>query len=234
MQHVHRRWFPFWLACAAFPALGAPRPAVVELYTSEGCSSCPPAETYLGELAKRPDVLALSFHVDYWDGLGWRDRYALPEAVQRQRAYARTLHLSSVFTPQVIVDGTSSVVGSDRGAIDKALATTRSGVPIQLSAPGTNIGIDVPVQSGADLCDVVLVSFVRSAVTPIGRGENAGRTLTEFNIVRNLRVIGTWDGHAAHYQISRDLLAREASDAAILLQRRGDSVIIGAGTLRLP
>jgi hypothetical protein len=216
------------------PVYAAPRPGVIELYTSEGCSSCPPAETYLGELAQRSDVLALSFHVDYWDDLGWRDRYALPEAVERQRAYARTLHLSSVFTPQVIVDGRASLVGSDRVAIGNALATARAGVAFQPSVQGTNIVVDVPAQTGADLCDVIVVSYVRSAVTPIGRGENAGRTLTEFNIVRNLRVIGTWDGHTGRYQLARDLLAREASDAAILLQRRGDSAIIGAGTVSLP
>src|SRR5271170_1584198 len=91
-----------------------PRPAVVELFTSEGCSSCPPAETYVGELAQRPGVLALSFHVDYWDDLGWRDRFGIPEATPRQRAYARAMSLSSVYTPQVVIDGHEDFVGSDR------------------------------------------------------------------------------------------------------------------------
>jgi hypothetical protein len=231
---MHSRWFGLWCACAALPAVCAPRPAVIELYTSEGCSSCPPAESYLGELAQRPDVLALSFHVDYWDGLGWRDRYALPEAGLRQRSYARTLNLSSVYTPQAIVDGTASLVGSDRRAIGNALATAREGAVFQASVQGANLVVDVPAQTGWGTSDVVVVSYVRSAVTPVGRGENAGKTLAETNIVRNLRSIGTWDGHSGHYQIARDLLAREASHAAILLQRRVDSVIIGAGTVALP
>ena len=88
------------------------RPAVVELFTSQGCSSCPPADAYVGELAQRPDILALTFHVDYWNHLGWRDRFGLPESEKRQREYARALHLSSVFTPQVVIDGQGSYVGS--------------------------------------------------------------------------------------------------------------------------
>src|SRR5215472_15938734 len=100
----------------AFPKLSEaqPRPAVVELFTSEGCSSCPPADAYLGELAGRPDVLALAFHVDYWDDLGWRDRFGLSQAVERQRNYARSLRLGSVYTPQVVVDGSTDYVGSNR------------------------------------------------------------------------------------------------------------------------
>ena len=90
--------------CGATPVNAQSRPAVVELFTSEGCSSCPPAETYIGELAQRRDVLALAFHVDYWDDLGWRDRFGLPEAVQRQRAYAKSLRLASVYTPQAVID----------------------------------------------------------------------------------------------------------------------------------
>src|SRR5271157_4122233 len=114
------------LLCCAAAASAEPRPAVVELFTSEGCSSCPPAEAYVGELAQRADVLALAFHVDYWDDLGWRDRFGLPEAVQRQRAYANALRLSSVYTPQVVVDGHEDCVGSDRGSIGRALAEKRS------------------------------------------------------------------------------------------------------------
>src|SRR5208337_3080503 len=93
------------LAFGVNAAAAGPRPAVVELYTSEGCSSCPPAEAYIGASTQRRDVLPLTFHVDYWDGLGWRDRFALPEAARRQRNYARVLGLSSVYTPQAVVDG---------------------------------------------------------------------------------------------------------------------------------
>src|SRR3984885_15707161 len=102
------------LLLAASIADAQPRPTVVELYTSEGCNSCPPAEAQIGKLAKHDDIIALAFHVGYWDDLGWRDRFELPEAVQRQRAYAKALRLSSVYTPQVVIDGQKDFVGSDR------------------------------------------------------------------------------------------------------------------------
>src|SRR5271168_282393 len=130
---------PLWLRWAAaflgFATLAhaEPRPAVVELFTSEGCNSCPPAEAYVGELAGRSDVLALSFHVDYWDDLGWRDRYGLSQSVERQRTYARSLRLSGVYTPQVVLDGRADYVGSNRSAIDRALKSNRDGVPVSLS-----------------------------------------------------------------------------------------------------
>ncbi len=96
---------------------------MVELFTSQGCSSCPPADTYLGELTQRRDVLALAFHVDYWDDLGWRDRFGLPDAVERQRAYAKALRLSTVYTPQVVIDGQDDFVGSDVKSIGREIAT---------------------------------------------------------------------------------------------------------------
>src|ERR1700722_15426978 len=108
--------------CCTTLAHAQSRPAVVELFTSEGCNSCPPAEAYIGELAQRRDVLALAFHVDYWDDLGWRDRFGLPEAVQRQNVYATTLRLSSVYTPQVVIDGQRDFVGGDRSSIARVLA----------------------------------------------------------------------------------------------------------------
>lgn len=104
-----------------------PRPAVVELFTSEGCNSCPPAEAYIGELTGRSDVLALSFHVDYWDDLGWRDRFGLGQSVERQRSYARSLRLSSVYTPEVVIDGRGDYVGSNRVGIAHALQERRGG-----------------------------------------------------------------------------------------------------------
>ena len=105
-------------------------PAVVELYTSQGCSSCPPADALLGELSQMPNVLALAFHVDYWDSIGWRDHFALPTAVRRQQQYVETLGLSSAFTPQVVVDGRSSFVGSDKRRILAAIAEPLNTIPI--------------------------------------------------------------------------------------------------------
>jgi hypothetical protein len=209
------------------------RPAVVELFTSEGCSSCPPAEAYIGELAQRRDVLALAFHVDYWDDLGWRDRFGLPEAVLRQRVYAKALRLSSVYTPQVVVDGQDDFVGSDRRAIGRALSGNRNGVAVALSVRDGEILVDLGAREKIAPCDVLLVTYLRTAVSAIGRGENAGRTLKEFNIVRDLRSLGRWDGQPRLYRSPVNSLPRDATDVAVLLQPLGQAPIVGAATLAL-
>jgi hypothetical protein len=205
-----------------------PRPAVVELFTSEGCSSCPPAEAYLGELAERRDVLALAFHVDYWDDLGWRDPFGLAEAVQRQRVYTNTLRLSSAYTPQVVIDGQADFVGSDRASIGKSLAANRDGVAIALSVRDGQILIDLAADAKVASSDIVLVGYRRQAVSAIGRGENAGRTLTEFNIVRVIRTLGQWDGRAQQFQARVDSFPADATDVAAIVQPIGQGHIIGA------
>jgi hypothetical protein len=221
------------LLCFAAAAHAQSRPAVVELFTSEGCSSCPPAEAYVGELSLRPDVLALTFHVDYWDELGWRDRFGLPDAVQRQRDYARTLQISSVYTPQVVIDGRADYVGSDRAAIGRALAPPRQGASIALSVRDGEVIVDLSALQRAAPSDVVLVSYLRTATSPIGRGENAGRTITEFNIVRSFRSLGRWDGQMQQYRSRLDSLAPDATDVAVLVQSLGQASIIGAATRAL-
>ena len=115
------------VALAAAPVAAAERPIVVELFTSEGCSSCPPADALLAELATRPEVLALSFHVDYWDRLGWKDPFSSAAATARQRHYAEILGLGNVYTPQIVVDGRWQAVGSDRGEVEHALDAARTG-----------------------------------------------------------------------------------------------------------
>jgi hypothetical protein len=226
------------LAMAAVVAVGftklsdaQPRPAVVELFTSEGCNSCPPAEAYVGELAARPDVLALAFHVDYWDDLGWRDRFGLGQAVERQRNYARTLRLGGIYTPQVVVDGSTDYVGSNRSAIERALRDNRQGPPVVLSVSTDEVSVRMEpgTQAGAR-GDVVLVSYLRKAVTPIGRGENAGRTLAEYNIVRSVQTLGHWDGAAQEFRTKLASLPRDATDVAVLVQSPGQGAILGAAT----
>jgi hypothetical protein len=219
-----------WAGAAA----SQPRPAVVELYTSEGCSSCPPAEAYIGELARRGDVLALTFHVDYWDHLGWPDRFALPDAVARQRGYAKAFANSSVYTPQVVIDGRGDFVGSDRRAIGHALADARVGVPIALSAVDGDVIISVGQRDGVAASEVMLVAYQRKAVSKIARGENAGRLLEEFNIVRSFRTLGRWDGNARLFRTRIDSLPQGATDIAVLVQPPGLAPIIGAATLPLP
>jgi len=206
---------------------------VVELFTSEGCSYCPPAEAYVGELVRRPDVLALTFHVDYWDDLGWRDRFALPAAVLRQRAYAKSLRLTSVYTPQVVIDGRRDFVGSDRVAIGRALTERRNGIIVALSRQDGLLQVELMDQRDAAPCDVLLIAYQRTAISPIGRGENAGRTIQEFNIVRELRSLGRWSGAAQRLSSRLDSMPREATDAAVLVQPVGQAPIVGAASLAL-
>jgi hypothetical protein len=219
--------------CCATLVNAQSRPAVVELFTSEGCNSCPPAEAYIGELAKRRDVLALAFHVDYWDDLGWRDRFGLPEAVHRQQAYASALRLSSVYTPQVVIDGQHDFVGSDRSSIARALAGNRSGVALALSVRDGEVLVDVGAHEKALPCDVLLIAYLREAVSPIGRGENAGRTLKEFNIVRDFRSLGRWEGQKQVYRLRVDSLPSDATDVAVVIQSAGQATIIGVATVAL-
>jgi hypothetical protein len=203
------------------------RPAVVELFTSEGCNSCPPAEAYIGELAARPDVLALAFHVDYWDDLGWRDRFGLSQSVERQHNYARALRLGGVYTPQVVIDGNTDYVGSNRGAIEKALREGRQGPAVALSLNPDEVSVRLEAGPRGD---VVLVSYLRKAVTPIGRGENAGRTLAEYNIVRSVQALGHWDGTPQEFRAKLASLPRDATDVAVLVQAPGQGAIVAAAT----
>jgi hypothetical protein len=202
----------------------------VELFTSEGCNSCPPAEAYIGELAKRSDVLALAFHVDYWDDLGWRDRFGLSQAVARQHGYANTLHLPVVYTPQVVVDGRTDYVGSNRSGIGQALGGARDGVPVTINVNNKEIVVRLGARNNSQRSDVVLVAYRRKAVSAIGRGENAGRTLEEYNIVRAIRELGRWNGTAQDFHLDIGSLPQDTSDVAVLIQGPNQGPVVGAAT----
>ena len=210
-----------------------PRPTVIELFTSEGCSSCPPAEAYIGELSRRPEILALSYHVGYWDDLGWRDRFALRESLARQNLYAHALGRASVYTPEVVVDGRQDYVGSDRTRIERALNERRDGARVEIGASAGEIQVSLagPVQVPAS--EAVLVAYLREAVSAIGRGENAGRTLHEFNIVRDVRMLGRWDGKPASFHIARSSLPADATDVAVLVQPVGQPQVVAAASRAL-
>jgi hypothetical protein len=216
------------LASFAAAAGAQPRPVVIELFTSQGCSSCPPADAYVGKLSTQPDVLALAFHVDYWDDLGWRDQFALRQSVARQNIYARNLRRSSVYTPQLIVDGRDDNVSSDGRAVAKAVSGSRDGVPVAVSVSDVEVLVEVGADPGLNPADVVLVSYLRHAVSAIGRGENSGRTLEEFNIVRAIRTLGPWKGHVQTFHVPLSSLPRDATDVAVLVQSSGQAQIIGA------
>ena len=215
------------LSCVAV-AHAETRPLVVELFTSEGCSSCPPAEAYVGKLSTRSDVLALSFHVGYWDDLGWRDRFALPQSVARQNVYARNLGRSSVYTPQLVVDGRED--HWDGTQIARALNENRQSAPLAVSLHGAEVRVDLGAYPNATSSEVVLIAYLRHAVSAIGRGENAGRTLEEFNIVRAIRSLGSWSGQVESFSVPVSSLPPDATDVAVLVQRSGQASIVGAAT----
>ncbi|MCJ2053467.1 DUF1223 domain-containing protein [Methylobacterium sp. J-070] len=220
------------LLCAGLaPAAAAERPVVVELFTSQSCSSCPPAEALIGRLAQAgSDVLPLAFHVTYWDHLNWRDPYSLPAATARQEAYAAHLGGSS-YTPQAVIDGRTGLVGSDEAGLRGAIARARAGgsaVPLTLAPDADRLvarvgAATVAAPGGAR---VLLVGFDPSHTTRVLRGENAGRTIDQANIVRSLRDLGRWSGAAVTFTSARP----EGETAALLLQA-GDGRILGAARL---
>jgi hypothetical protein len=201
-------------------------PTVVELFTSQGCSSCPPADGFLTDLAhQRHDVLPLAFHVTYWDYLGWKDPYSLEAATARQRAYARNLGEDGVYTPQMVVDGTAGFVGSDRSEGLKTIAAAvHKTIPVSVGRDGQTLLIKVGAGTGR--AQVLLVGFDFSHKTPIGRGENSGRTLLESNIVRSLTPIGAWSGDPVELR-----QAPPAGEGFAVLLQAEDGRIIGAARL---
>jgi hypothetical protein len=208
-------------------------PAVVELYTSQGCSSCPPADALLGELSQMPNVLALAFHVDYWDSIGWRDHFALSTAVRRQQQYVETLGLSSAFTPQVVVDGRSSFVGSDKRRILAAIAEPLNTIPISVEVARGVLTVSVPERQDRERYDVNLIAYLPQADTNVERGENSGRTLREFNIVRQFRSLGVWNGRESVFRAPLDSFPADATRVAVLLQRDQQGPIVGSATALL-
>lgn len=205
---------------------------VVELFTAQGCSSCPPADALLAEIADRPGVLALAYHVDYWDDLGWKDRFAIPESVQRQRGYMKRLSRSGAFTPQAVVSGDTSFVGSNRNEMDRALAGDRDSLAVELSKSASTLKIDL-TERWREPMDVYVISYLAEATTQVGAGENARRPLKEVNIVRSFRRIGQWNGLPGKMTVPLASLAADATAVAVLLQRPGQGAITGAQSLRL-
>jgi hypothetical protein len=188
-------------ACTAQPggAAGSDQPIVVELYQSQGCSSCPPADAVLNALADRPDVLALSFAVTYWDQLGWKDTFASPAFTQRQWDYARAAGRSYVATPQMVVDGRGVVTGNDRAQLDQAIRRfARPGGGPAIIAKGDA----VEIAAGKGNAIVWLVRYdPRTIAVPIRAGENGGRTIAHRNVVRQLVRLGAWTGAAARFRL---------------------------------
>jgi hypothetical protein len=191
------------------------RPVVVELFTSQGCSSCPPADSYLGQLARRKDVLPLSYHVDYWDYIGWKDQFADPAYVGRQRAYAMTLGHHMVYTPQVVVAGAADAQGADRAFIEQKIREAKARqrmYPLEVVRdPQTGqVLLELPEAQLPVPATIWLVTYQYSDKAAIDRGVNSGRTLDSFNTVRSLQKVAVWNGHAATVPLQLDAKAKAA------------------------
>ncbi|HLL26191.1 MAG TPA: DUF1223 domain-containing protein [Xanthobacteraceae bacterium] len=209
------------LAILATPALAAEPKPVVELFTSQGCSSCPPADRVLGELAREGRVIALSLPVDYWDYLGWKDTLAQHTNSMRQRGYASDRG-GRVYTPQVVVNGAMQVIGSDRPAIEAACksAAAKPAVPVTLARNGSNLEVDIGAGDGAP-ASVWLLTVTRATPVEIGRGENHGRTITYSNVVRSWQRVAEWNGTPMKSSVPFSDLNDKDADAVVVLVQPG-------------
>jgi len=218
---------------AAQPAASQAPKAVIELFTSQGCSSCPPADQLIGELAGRPDVIALSLPVDYWDYLGWKDTLAQPAFAARQRAYASGRGDKQVYTPQVIINGSKPIVGSDRAKIESVIAKqgNTGALPVLVSVSEVNgaATVEIAAASGeTHAAEVWLVPVARAREVAIGRGENRGRTITYVNVVRNMVKLGDWSGQAARFDVPLAIARSGDAEAYVVLLQVTDDAKPGA------
>jgi hypothetical protein len=211
------------------PAHADPR-AVVELFTSQGCSSCPPADRIIGELANDPSVIALSMPIDYWDYLGWKDTLADSRFSARQKAYSQMRGDREVYTPQVIVNGSAHVIGSDRAGIERAMGDTRKidgvmSVPVSMTFAGKQVNVSVAASSKGPAAahgEVWICAISKAVPISIGRGENSGRQITYYNVVRNLLKVGDWNGSPGSWTVPLENISREGVDAAVVYVQDGN------------
>jgi hypothetical protein len=197
--------------------------AVVELFTSQGCSSCPAADKLLGELAADPSLVAISLPVDYWDYLGWKDTLALAGHSKREHAYARARGDGQVYTPQVVVNGILHVLGSDKAAIERAIVKSRKNaaplsLPVTLAVAADGVTVDLPAgKVGAS--EVWLCPISKAIPIAIGRGENRGRTITYHNVVRSWLKLGDWNGAAETWKVPlKDFQTGDIDSVAVIVQ----------------
>jgi hypothetical protein len=226
------RWSGALGVCAIMavvrPAHADPR-AVIELFTSQGCSSCPPADKILGELAEDPSVIALSMPIDYWDYLGWKDTLADARFSARQKAYSQVRGDREVYTPQVVVNGSAHVIGSDRAGIESAIDITKKtdgvmSVPVTMTQSGKQINVSVAASGKGPAAlhgEVWICSVSKEIPIAIGRGENRGREVTYHNVVRNLLKVGDWNGTSGSWTVPLENISREGVDAAVVYVQDG-------------
>lgn len=236
MRRLLRVMLGFCLGLAgAGPVLAEPDAplVVVELFTSQGCSSCPPADALLSDLAERDGVVPLALHVDYWDYIGWTDKFAQPAFTARQRAYARAINSRTIYTPQMIVGGSERVEGyrpMDVAELIQRHQAAASGVSLSLERSDDALRIAATAAHPFDrAATVALIRYRPEATVSILRGENAGRTLTYHNIVTSWKVLGTWDGRGA---LSLNARAEGGEPVVVIVQADGPGAILAAARLR--
>ncbi len=212
---------------------------VVELFTSQGCNSCPPADRLMGELIKRDDILGLSFHVDYWDYIGWKDTFSLPESSTRQRNYVGRAGGRYAYTPQIVIGGQDQVVGSNRYAVGNAIKDVQAMPPLDLSLNALGDGdfqVNLQPQKLKETAWVWLVTYDSQHDVDIKRGENAGKVLSYYNVVRKIERIAIWDGTSAMtVPVNLHEAWQEGRDGcAIIVQEGGFGPVLGAIELSNP
>ncbi len=221
-------------------AESATSPVVVELFTSQGCSSCPPADRLLGDLAQRSDVIALSLPVDYWDYLDWQDTLGRAEHTERQRQYVERLGLATVYTPQMIVGGMMDVIGSRADAVEDAIRNVRqrlarAGVQVSVDERGKQIHVAVaaaPPGVTPSRATIFAVPVLSARAVSIERGENRGQTITYHNVSREIMPVGTWTGAPVSFDLAHDdVMVGEADRCAFILQDERTGAILGAALL---
>lgn len=224
------------VALAPSPRAASPL-TVVELFTSQGCASCPPADAILARLAEQPGILPLSEHVDYWDYLGWKDPFALAETTARQKSYAERLGLPYVYTPQMIIQGSTQVMGSDYDEVLEAIAKAPppEAVSVTIRRRGADqLAISVGAASLAEPVDLWLAVFDGRRAVEVEGGENSGRSLSYINVVRGLKQIGTWHGEAIDLLVSAPSDDTGVGNCAVLVQERNGGRILAAAQLTSP
>jgi hypothetical protein len=222
------------IACTSVASsyAGAEPRAVIELFTSQGCSSCPPADKLIGQFASDPSLIPISLPIDYWDYLGWKDTLADPRNSALQRAYSHVRGDREVYTPQVVVNGSVHALGSDKEAIEAAIASSRKNgmtlsLPVTMAVSDGRLLVGVPGGGeGRSLAEVWICGLIKAATVAIGRGENRGKTITYHNVARHWVKLGTWDGRAETFALPIHELDDEGIDEA--------AVIVQSGTVEKP
>ncbi|WP_411233659.1 DUF1223 domain-containing protein [Marivita sp. S0852] len=205
---------------------------VVELFTSQGCSSCPPADELLGRLGQRDNVIALALHVDYWDYIGWKDQFAHAAFTGRQKGYARSFGSRAIYTPQMVINGSKAVVGNrviDVADMVQDYAQKGMLVPLDLSLEGSTLRIAAPAQQDMQNADLVLIRYMPHQTVSIPRGENAGKDITYTHIVTEWHDIGDWNGRTA---LSESVAVEGSAPIVVLVQAKDHGPILAAARLR--